>query len=264
MIPSWSERLAAMLPPDLSRPCFHAFDAIGSTNEEARRLALAGARHGTLVIADRQEAGRGREGRAWHSPTGGVWLSIVTRPELPLEVATLLPATTAVAAADAIEAHHAVKIGLKWPNDLVLADRKLGGILVESASRGDRLEWAVVGVGINVHTRLEEFPEGLRGRATSLWTAGVVRGLDREALAATVYDRVLRRTAELARAGPGPALEAYAVRDALLGRRVAVQAADGGRIEGTARGLDPGGALVVEGGSGRTLVHSGSVVAIGP
>jgi BirA family biotin operon repressor/biotin-[acetyl-CoA-carboxylase] ligase len=264
MIPSWSERLAAMLPPDLTRPCFHAFDAIGSTNEEARRLALAGARHGTLVIANRQEAGRGREGRAWYSPSGGVWLSVVTRPELSLEVATLLPATAAVAAADAIEAHHSLKVGLKWPNDLLLADRKLGGILVESASRGDRLEWAVVGIGINVYTRIEEFPDGLRETATSLWTAGVVRGLDREALASTLYDRVLRRTAELARAGPRPVLEAYAVRDVLVGRRVAVQAADGGRIAGTARGLDPGGALVVENGSGRTLVRSGSVVSIGP
>ena len=131
-----------------------------STNERAKQLAAAGAPHGTLVTADEQTAGRGRQGRAWTAPAGSaVLMSVVLR-----ELDERLPLTAAVAIADALP----VEAAIKWPNDVWIQGRKVAGILVEGRPQDG---WAVLGVGLNVGT--ERFPDEFEETATSLRLAGV-------------------------------------------------------------------------------------------
>ena len=128
-----------------------SFAECGSTNDEAGRLARAGARHGTVVIADTQRAGRGRDGRAWSSPPGGLYLSAVIRP--PLALAEVPPMTLAIgiAVCDTVRELGAAA-ALKWPNDVLVRGRKLAGVLLEAQSQATRLEAVVVGIGVNLVT----------------------------------------------------------------------------------------------------------------
>ena len=206
-----------------------------STNERAKELAAAGAPHGTLVTADEQTAGRGRQGRAWTAAPGeALLLSLVLR-----SLDELLPFRAAVAVAESI----AVPAQIKWPNDVWIERRKVSGILVEGRPQEG---WAVLGIGLNVSTT--EFPEELREIATSLALAGVSVSRD-QAMRSLLesLDRWLAASAE-------DVLAAWRERDALLGADVAW---DGGR--GTGAGVTDGGALRVETSSGVVELHAGEV-----
>jgi BirA family transcriptional regulator, biotin operon repressor / biotin---[acetyl-CoA-carboxylase] ligase len=206
-----------------------------STNERARVLAAAGAPHGTLVTADEQSAGRGRQGRAWTAPArSAVLMSVVLR-----ELEETLPLTAAVAVCEALP----VEARIKWPNDVWIEGRKVAGILVEARPQEG---WAVLGIGLNVTTG--EFPPELN--ATSLRLAGAAVSPD-EALAALVAalgDWLARPRADV--------LAAWRSRDALHGR--AVRWSNGDR-EGTAAGIDDSGALIVETPDGRVTLDAGEV-----
>jgi BirA family transcriptional regulator, biotin operon repressor / biotin---[acetyl-CoA-carboxylase] ligase len=140
------------------------FDAVDSTNEVAKLLLGHGADEGTVVVAKRQSAGRGRHGRAWASPPGGLYVSLVVRPE-PTHVATLgllagIPVVKALR-------HVGVFASLKWPNDVVFMEKKIGGILSEGVYRGDAF-YGIIGVGVNTGVDLDRLPEDVRARATSV------------------------------------------------------------------------------------------------
>jgi BirA family transcriptional regulator, biotin operon repressor / biotin---[acetyl-CoA-carboxylase] ligase len=218
----------------IGRPRVH-FRVTDSTNERARSLATAGAPHGTLVTADEQSAGRGRQGRVWTAPPrSAVLMSVVLR-----ELSETLPLAAAVAVCES----QAVDAQIKWPNDVWIDGRKLAGILVEARPQEG---WAVLGIGMNVST--EEFPPELH--ATSLRLAGLAVAPD-DALAAllSALDEWLARpTAEV--------LAAWRSRDALLGRRV--RWADGSK-EGKAAGVDDSGALIVETADGTVTLDAGEV-----
>jgi BirA family biotin operon repressor/biotin-[acetyl-CoA-carboxylase] ligase len=204
--------------------------ATDSTNERAKELALAGAPHGTLVTADEQSAGRGRQGRAWTAPPGSALLmSLVLR-----ELDPLLPLAAAVAVCEALPGDADARI--KWPNDVWLERRKLAGILVEGRVQEG---WAVLGIGLNVST--DAFPDELAEIATSLRLSGF--DLEREPLLAELLHTLERRLAT----PEGDLLAAWTERDALRGERVRW---DGG--EGTAAGIDRGGSLIVQTEEGRT------------
>ncbi|HEY3414216.1 MAG TPA: biotin--[acetyl-CoA-carboxylase] ligase [Armatimonadota bacterium] len=131
--------------------CIYRYDTLGSTNDEAIRLAREGAPAGTVVWAGDQNAGRGRMGRTWEGGAGNVYLSVVTRPEIPVALAGRISVACGLALTDALRKETWQPVRTKWPNDLYLYGRKVGGILVETgAARAGRLEWVVVGVGINV------------------------------------------------------------------------------------------------------------------
>lgn len=133
------------------------FEELDSTNSMAKQLAREGAPHMTLVLAERQTLGRGRRGRGWLSRPGlGVWMTLIVRPELPAMRAPELSMVAAVATAQAIESQVPLSVGIKWPNDLVAGGKKLVGTLLEMSASGDMLDWAVIGIGINVLGR--EFP----------------------------------------------------------------------------------------------------------
>jgi BirA family biotin operon repressor/biotin-[acetyl-CoA-carboxylase] ligase len=138
-----------------------------STNTDALEAARAGSAHGSVYLADEQLAGRGRGDHAWSSPAGeGLYVSVLLRPPMPARRLPLLPLAAGLAAADAIRAVSGLKIDLRWPNDLLIGQRKVGGILVESKTVTGRVAFAVIGIGINVHQR--EFAAGLPTPATSL------------------------------------------------------------------------------------------------
>jgi BirA family biotin operon repressor/biotin-[acetyl-CoA-carboxylase] ligase len=206
-----------------------------STNERAKVLAAAGAPHGTLVTADEQSSGRGRQGRVWTAPPrSAVLMSLVVRD--PSEI---LPLMAAVAVCDALPTDCAIK----WPNDVWIDRRKLAGILVEGRPQQG---WAVVGVGLNVATT--EFPEGLRGSATSLRLAGIDTDPD------AVLDAVLVSLDRWLRAPPAVVLEAWSERDALRAERV--RWADG---EGIAAGIDDSGGLLVDTDEGQITLQAGEI-----
>lgn len=138
---------------------------LGSTNDYLKARAQSGAPEGTVIIAQEQTAGKGRLGRSWISPPGGAWFSVLLRPSISVEQASCLSILMAVSLARAIQEHWGVPVGVKWPNDLYVRDKKLGGILIELSSYAQKIEWLIAGIGINVNN---EPPMGTRVPATSL------------------------------------------------------------------------------------------------
>jgi BirA family transcriptional regulator, biotin operon repressor / biotin---[acetyl-CoA-carboxylase] ligase len=206
-----------------------------STNERAKELAAEGAPHGTLVTADEQTAGRGRQGRLWTAPPGSaVLMSVVLR-----ELDERLPLTAAVAVCDALP----VEAAIKWPNDVWIAGRKVAGILVEGRPQEG---WAVLGVGLNVST--EGFPAELADSATSLHLAGA------DLTPAQVLAALVASLSRWLGAPPARVMDAWRSLDALRGERVRWA---GG--EGVADGIDDSGALRVETSSGPVSLDAGEV-----
>lgn len=236
-----------------------AHDQIGSTNDRARAVLDEGD-EGIAVVAEEQLAGRGRRGRTWSSPPGvNLAVSVGLRPRLAAVDAWQLGQAVALAAREACLP--VAPVELKWPNDVVGADgRKVGGILVETALHGDRLAFAILGIGLNVNWAREAMPEVIRETATSL---GELAGapVDRVAL----LDRLLAALeAEVAaiELGRSP-LERYRAACRTLGAEVVV-ATDGTELVGRAVDLDATGALVVATAEGRRTVASGDVVRVRP
>lgn len=164
-----------LLPEEIkanSKPSFLAneiyyFTTTESTNDIAKKLANEGAGHGTLVLAEEQLGGKGRLGRKWVSPKGkGIWLSIILRPEILPKDASKLTLLTAVAATDAIIEKTGLAATIKWPNDILINDKKVSGVLTEMNGEMDLINYVVVGIGINVNN--ESFPGEIAKKATSL------------------------------------------------------------------------------------------------
>jgi BirA family transcriptional regulator, biotin operon repressor / biotin---[acetyl-CoA-carboxylase] ligase len=220
-------------------------DEIESTNAEAKSLAADGAPEGTVVIAECQTAGRGRLGRRWTSPAGkGLLFSVILRPALPMSDAHLLTLVAATAAAEAIETQTGVAVRIKWPNDLYVDDRKLGGILTEVSGEQDEIDWVVVGIGLNVNTEYGELPVPLRRTAASLKMAGG-QLFDRSELLARILLSLEASYVATLRSGFGSALESFRGRDYLSRKTVSVQTREG-PVVGEALGIDDRGALLLQ------------------
>ncbi|HEY4322254.1 MAG TPA: biotin--[acetyl-CoA-carboxylase] ligase [Gemmatimonadales bacterium] len=208
------------------------FDALPSTMEAAHARAVDGAVHGTTIVARQQIAGRGTRGRAWSSPRGGLWMSVVARPSRTDALEALsLRVGLAVAAALELAAPALPRLAIKWPNDVVIDGRKLAGILCEARWGGSRCQWVVIGLGLNVRN---EIPAELARVAVALQTWDP--SAEPELLAAPVAAAVALASRE---AGPltDAELRAFTLRDALSGAQVLEP------FPGTAEGITPGGAL---------------------
>jgi BirA family biotin operon repressor/biotin-[acetyl-CoA-carboxylase] ligase len=241
----------------------HCHEELGSTNDEAKALAEAGADHGEVVVAERQTEGRGRRGRTWISPPHrNVAFSVVLRPEdLPPTRAPELTLVAAVAVCDTLR-HSGVDAGIKWPNDVLVKGRKIAGILTELSAEADRVHWVVLGVGVNVNSRPEDFPPEVRGEATSVLIERgqpAPRALFLAACLAALEEWYDRHAEE----GLEPILRAWKERSVTLGREVSVWA-DDGEVVGTAVDLDGDGALLVQTGGGLRRFYSGDVTLLRP
>ena len=147
------------------------FPELKSTNIIAKEKALhraEGINEGTLIIAERQSAGKGRLGREWFSPAGGTWLSIILYPQLSPSYISRITLMTAVALVKAIKICTQIKSQIKWPNDILVNEKKVCGILTEMSAELDIINWVVVGIGVNVNIKQQEFPKDIRERTTSL------------------------------------------------------------------------------------------------
>ena len=219
---------------------------LGSTLDKAHELGAAGAPAGTVIIAEEQTAGRGRDGRTWHSPPGGVWLSVLLRP--PTAVLGIVSIRAGLVLADVVDEIAGAPLArLKWPNDVLVHDRKLAGVLCEGRWQGDTLQWLAIGLGINV---VNEVPAAVRDGAIALSeVAPGVRRLD-------VLDRLVPPLTLLgAVVGQLTPAEcaAFAERDWLRDR--ALQRP----IAGRAKGVRADGALLVESSEGIAVVREGHI-----
>jgi len=235
-----------------------------STNDDARALARGGAAEGTVVLASRQTAGRGRLGRTWASPQGGAYLSAVLRPNVaPSEVASLsLVAGLGVARGLALLG---VDAQLKWPNDVQISGRKLAGVLLEMAAEADRVDWVVAGIGLNVRPPADAGHDGDVGDAIRVaYVADIVPGILIAEAAAAVLDGVASAYAEWVSGGFAPLRDEYDARSALTGCSVVVSDLSGTvRASGDVVGVDGEGRLLLAGTDGVHAVAAGEVTLRG-
>lgn len=161
-------QLRALIKGEIGREVI-SLGEVNSTNTFAMEIGDKGAAHGTVVIADSQTKGRGRMGRTWVSPPGrNIYMSVILRPSMQVRDATLLTIIAGVACCRALRYITHLPVDIKWPNDLMVSRRKLGGILTETKSGAGRIISAVIGIGINLNAKLEDFPSDVKAIATSV------------------------------------------------------------------------------------------------
>ena len=246
------------------------FDTVGSTNDVAERLAAGGAEHGTVVVAEAQEQGRGRMGRQWFSPAGaGLYISVVLRPEWLMDaghargdtdasvaVASSVTLTAGVALAEALRGASGLPVDVKWPNDLVVDRRKVCGILAEASVASGRLQHVILGYGINL--RPAAYPPDVASKATSL-ESELGRALEPGVVAAESLACLAERLRELPAGGLPRILEQWA-RLSPSSRGAAVEVLDAGTwVTTRTAGIDTDGALLVEAPGGVRRVIAGEV-----
>jgi BirA family biotin operon repressor/biotin-[acetyl-CoA-carboxylase] ligase len=214
--------------------------SLPSTNDLALRLTEIPVPEGTVVLADEQTAGRGRLGRRWASPRGGVWLSVILRPGLPAGEVPLIGLAAASATAGAVREVTHLPARVKWPNDVLVDGRKVAGILAEAAPGN---EWLVIGIGVNANIPADALPQGAACPATSL-QAALGHAVDRDALIRTMLRGLERGYELLVSGGACDTLRRWRELTDTLGRPVRVEMT-GGVLEGEAHDIDETGALLV-------------------
>jgi len=238
------------------RPVIINLHSVGSTQDWVRDWAQMQAREGLIIIAREQTSGRGRLTRLWESPPGGLYLSILLRPQIPLPRANHLTMLVSLAAIDACETVASVRPRPKWPNDLILDGKKLAGVLTEMESQGDQLRYAIIGLGLNVNNIFDEAP--LQDTAISLRMA-TGRKHDVDELVDAFISALARRYASL-RAGESPH-DAWARRLEPLSRRVIIYQQGRHPLYGYAEAVSPQGALLVRDDAGvMHTIWAGDVV----
>ncbi|MCK9519252.1 MAG: biotin--[acetyl-CoA-carboxylase] ligase [Dehalococcoidia bacterium] len=236
------------------------FESVPSTQPVARQLAEAGAPHGTLVVAEQQLAARGRLGRSYSSPRGGIWATVIVHGPLPAGRAPLVGLAAGVAAARAIMETTALPAVLKWPNDVFVNDRKVVGILTELASEEQAVHYLLVGSGINANFGREQLPAEVQDTASTLrHELGVevprVRLLQ-------AYLREFEALFEQLRLDPAPVVDAWRALPNTIGRRIRAQLWEGD-LQGIAAALLDDGALLVRTDSGDEVrITTGDVIHV--
>jgi BirA family biotin operon repressor/biotin-[acetyl-CoA-carboxylase] ligase len=242
-------------------------DVTTSTNTVAVQLAQEDAPHGTVVVADEQTLGRGRLGRPWYSPPRkNLYCSVLLRVEIPRgrlgHWFSWIPLIAGLAAAQAIETLAGLAPRIKWPNDLLLGSRKVGGILCESGALASASPFVVVGLGLNVNTATEEFPCELREHATSL-AAEAQRPFDRAAVLATFLSFLEDRCQAFLNGLDADIHQGYVARCATLGQQIRVERVGGASVVGLATSIGTDGSLQILQADGSVLdLHAGDVIHV--
>jgi BirA family transcriptional regulator, biotin operon repressor / biotin---[acetyl-CoA-carboxylase] ligase len=238
----------------------HLYDRIESTNTAALAMAEAGAPEGTVILADSQTQGRGRMGRVWHSPPDvNLYLSIIFRPECAAIRIGLWSLGAAVAVARAIEENLTLPARLKWPNDILVHNKKISGLLMESATQSGRSKHIILGIGLNVNLTREALPESLRSSVTSL-REECGRQMDRVEILQRLLEQIELHYDNFRTTPAQGILEGYAALSETLGQTVRVSEMNR-TWTGNVMGFTPEGALVLQKPDGQNvIVHSEDVV----
>jgi BirA family biotin operon repressor/biotin-[acetyl-CoA-carboxylase] ligase len=258
--------LFELMPPTrwVGHP-LHLYREVDSTNLVAERLAARGAPEGLLVLADAQSAGRGRLGRSFFSPGGrSIYLSLLLRPRMDPERLPQHVFVAARAVAETVEAHlpDAVPVEIKWPNDVLIGGKKTSGINLPAQAEGGRIRSVVLGIGVNVNTRKEEFPSELQPIATSLAAAGATV-LDRVGLCEELLDRLETGIERLRQQGFRGVLDGWRKYFRMQGQLVRVGGPGVPRaIEGVVQDLDPDGALLLRSDQAVVRILAGDVTIV--
>jgi len=240
-----SETLAALLPSKTLNQSLFVFEELTSTNTFALELAKKPISQGTVVLADSQTAGRGRLQRSWFSPKGAnIYGSLIFSFNSPMQTIGWVPLMAGIAIAQAIEDHVEIGITLKWPNDILIDERKVGGILCESFKRNSTETCVVIGFGINVNLSESAFPKDLELLATSLQIQSQ-HPLDRHLLLKSIITTLEKGWDALISQGPQACQLAYSSRCSTLGKQVQVQLPDGSELEGIAQSIGEQGQLQI-------------------
>jgi len=220
------------------------YPEIGSTNDEAFRLGIAGAPEGTAVIADSQTKGRGRLQRIWHSPPGSnIYTSILLRPNFKPDQAPQISIAAGVAVAEILSQYCPGLVQLKWPNDVLLNKKKVSGILAQMKTSSEGIDFVVLGIGINVNTGYNQLPPDIQSIATSL-AIETGREIDRLELIISLYENIAKWYKELTQRGFGAIKEKWLNLAPMIGRKVQVIFSNEG-VSGDAIGLDDDGSLII-------------------
>ncbi len=234
------------------------FECVTSTNEIARAQAAKGAADKTVFVAKKQTSGKGRFGRSWFSPVGGLYFSYILRPGKWFGYLELLPILAALAVREGLENVCHLSPRLRWPNDVTLGDRKVAGVLVEIESTGEDVQFIVVGIGVNVNIAYADFPETIREQVTST-LALTSKKIDLDQLCHLILDEFDSRYARLLQGDAQSLQGEISVHLSTLGRRIRITT-DSGLIEGEALRIQPDGSLEVLKDTGETTIVSCSDV----
>ena len=238
----------------------HIYKSLESTNKTAKEMAVAGAEHGTVIISDCQTMGRGRYSRNFFSPSGGLYISIVLRPEvLHFENPTAVTAFAAVSVCEAIESISQKAPQIKWVNDVFIDGKKVCGILTEAVTdfESGGLEWVVLGIGINVYIRTEDFPDDLQHSATSIYPDENMPGM-RNKLSAEIINRILGFETL---PSEKEIFEKYKKRLMVLGKEITV-IQNQMEYKATAIDVDSDGHLIVKNENGEIITVSSGEIRI--
>ncbi|MBI3592241.1 MAG: biotin--[acetyl-CoA-carboxylase] ligase [Nitrospirae bacterium] len=219
-------------------------DTTGSTNTVASELAMKGCTEGTVIIADEQTGGRGRRGRAWISPAGkNLYMSIILKPDISPRDATMLTLMSAVSCASAVKKLSTIPVSIKWPNDIMVSDRKLGGILTEIKTDMDRISYSIIGIGMNINLDIDDLPHDIRPIATSIkHETGVSQS--RTQFAVEILREIGKWYSALLTSGKDRIIKEWLQLSSTIGRSVKVTAGDA-IFTGTAEGIDDEGILLL-------------------
>lgn len=215
-----------------------------STQAIAKALASQGTAEGTIVVAETQSGGRGRVGRPWSSPRGGIYFSIILRPDINSGEALRLPLVAGVAVAHAIKREINLEPRLKWPNDIMIETKKVGGILTEMSAEPDRLDWVIIGIGLNVNTPHDSFSQEVEESAISLMEAAG-REIPRVKLLQAILAEFESLYGSLAESGFEPIRARWKALSNTIGENVVVTLPSG-QVKGLAEDIDSDGALILK------------------
>ncbi len=238
----------------------HVFETIGSTNTQAMEMAAKGAKEGALLIAETQTGGKGRLGRKWFSPPGvNLYLSVILQPKIDCAQATILTLLAGIAVAHAIRERSQLTARLKWPNDVLIGEKKVAGILAELAADGQAIKHLILGIGLNVNLEASMLPPELSKTATSLKIESG-RTVSRLEMLETLVNQLERWYTVFLDQGPTPILKEYSQFSHTLGRRIQVACHDK-VVEGEAVGLAPNGGLILRKQDGTSItILTGDVI----
>jgi len=240
------------------------FDSVGSTQNQAMKMASEQASHGTLIIAEKQTSGKGRLGRKWVSPKGGIWLSIILHPKFDISVITLFPIASALALSNAIEKTLNVKSEVKWPNDITINGKKIAGMLVDASIESNKIENMILGVGINYNVEVKQIEKQLKGTPNFYGVASLseYNKTTKPVLLVQSFLLELEEIYNLLNKGDiKKIIRDWTKKSSTINQNIEVNT-DDGKIKGKAIKIDDDGALVISANKQNKRIMSGDVIHV--